>query len=211
MIYTTWQWHVQLLCWPRLPCSSSSSLPCMSGVRRNYVVAIIFVNGGVISSVTWQHDMMVVIFYLNNDNQPWFWRGSISPRPPDPYTNRKLVKRGICSIFRKSCCEGCGKSYNRSTKIDENRNCFVTKGGASGLVYWYQYLTQGAKSTPLSLLSSSGKKIDVKYKKKFQWLAATLFHVPLLYTLHTTLFDVTSRKIQICLQLTIFHLPPFSM
>ena len=72
-------------------------------------------------------------FFAKMDDQLWFWRGSHGPRPVNPYTNWKLMKRRICCILGKSQCEGCEKSYRRSKKTDKNRISFVTKGGATVL------------------------------------------------------------------------------
>ena len=83
----------------------------MSGVRWNYVVAIIFVHDEVIVCVTGKHDIMF-LFFVKIDNQPWFWRGSISWL----IYQSKACKKWICSILCKSHCRGYGKSYKQSTK-----------------------------------------------------------------------------------------------
>lgn len=50
--------------------------------------------------------------------------------PINPYTNQKLVKTQICSIYCKSCCDSSRKSYMGSTKIGKNV-FLVQKGGVS--------------------------------------------------------------------------------
>ena len=107
---------------------SSSSLLVMLGCRGKYVVAIISWNGGDIFCVTCMRDERVVHFFMKIYVQAQFWVACSGPRPPDPYTIGKLVKRRICNILRKSRCKGCGKSYGRSTKIDENRFFLLQKG-----------------------------------------------------------------------------------
>ena len=71
------------------------------------------------------HGMVAKNFTIN---WAWFWMACSGRTPIDLYTIRKLVKRRIRSIYRKFRCEGCGKSYMRSTKISENRYFLLQKG-----------------------------------------------------------------------------------